>query len=191
MDTLIAVLIGLGLAASCGFRVFVPMLVAAVAARLGYLSTSEGFAWLSSDAAILAFSLATLLEIAAYYIPWLDNLLDTIASPVAVIAGILLFAATVGEIDPLLRWSLAVVAGGGAAAVVQGGTVLTRAASSATTGGLANFVVTTVETVAGFLFSALSIVVPVVAVVLLIAITVRMYYFGRGVLQRILQRSKT
>ncbi len=130
-----------------------------------------------------------MLEITAFYVPWLDNLLDSIASPLAVVAGVVLFASTTGNIDPLLQWSLAVIAGGGSAAVVQGGTVVTRAVSTTTTGGMVNFVLTTLETISGFVFSALSIVVPVLAAILLLFVVICMYYAGRSAMRRLLNRT--
>jgi hypothetical protein len=108
-----------------------------------------------------------------------------IASPTAVVAGTVLFAATVVDFDPFLQWSLAIIAGGGSAAVVQGGTLLTRAASTAATGGLANFVFTTVETLAGLVFSVLSMIVPVLAVVLLVVVVGGMLIVGRPILRRL------
>jgi hypothetical protein len=185
METVLAVIMGLGLAASCGFRVFVPLLVTSAAALAGYLELASGFDWIGTWTAFAAFAVAALLEVASYYIPWLDNLLDTIASPIGVIAGIILFAASVTELDPLLHWSLAVIAGGGSAGIVQGGTVVTRAASTVTTGGLANFVVTTLETVAGFFFSIMSIVLPLLASVLLLVAIGCMYYVGRQVVRKL------
>lgn len=191
MESMIAVLIGVGLAASCGFRVFVPMLVASVAARTGYLEIAQGFGWLSTDAALIALSIATLMEIAAYYVPWFDNLLDTVASPSAVIAGIVLFAACVTDVSPFLRWTLAAIAGGGSAAVVQGGSVASRLAATTTTGGFANAGFSTVETASGFFFSILSIVVPVAAIVFLLMAIVSMYFAGRAVMRRVLGRFRT
>jgi hypothetical protein len=188
MESVLGVLVGLGLAASCGFRVFVPLLIASVATRAGFVEPAEGFAWLGSWGALIALAIATVVEIGAYYIPWLDNALDTAASPAAAVAGTVLFAAMVTDFDPFLQWSLAIIAGGGAAAVVQGGTVATRAASTATTGGTANFLFNTIETGVGFLFSILSIAVPVVAIVLLVAMIVALYYTGRKVFQRLFAR---
>ncbi|MEZ6143993.1 MAG: DUF4126 domain-containing protein [Planctomycetaceae bacterium] len=121
--------------------------MAGLAAGYGWLDPSESFAWIATTPALVAFSVAT-IEAVAYYVPWLDNLLDTIASPLAVIAGILLSASMLGDVSPLMQWSLAIIAGGGAAAAVQGGTVLTRLASTTTTGGTANFLLTTLETAA-------------------------------------------
>jgi hypothetical protein len=188
METVITILVGIGLAASCGFRVFVPMLVASAASLAGYLPLSDGFQWIGTWPALSAFAVAALVEIAAYYVPWLDNALDTIASPVGVIAGVLMFAASVTELDPFWHWVLAILGGGGSTGIVQGATVATRLASTATTAGLANFVVSTVETVAGFLFSVLAIVIPVVALVLLVPVVAVMYYVGRRVIRMLLMR---
>jgi hypothetical protein len=166
MDTFLSILIGMGLSAACGFRVFVPLLVANLAARSGHLALSDGFAWLASEAALYTFGAATLIEIAGYYVPWVDNLLDTIATPAAIAAGILLSASTLGDADPLLRWTLAFVAGGGTAAVFQGITALTRQVSTWTTGGLGNPLVATAEAGGSALLSVLAVAVPVLAAAL-------------------------
>src|SRR5436309_7251833 len=105
METVLSLLIGIGLSAACGFRVFVPLLVVSVASHTGHLHLSSGFEWMGSDAALIAFAVATVLEVAAYYIPWLDNLLDTIASPAAVIAGTMVTASLVTDMSPFLKRS--------------------------------------------------------------------------------------
>jgi hypothetical protein len=179
VDFVLATLLGIGLAASCGFRVFAPLLVASVAAYSGYLNLTTGFEWLGTVPAISALAVATVIETLAYYIPWLDNLLDTIASPLAVVAGMVLFAASVTGLDPFLKWTLAIIAGGGSAAIVQGGTVFARGASTATSGGLANFVISTFELIASVFFPAVAIVVPLVAVILLAIVVGVMYYMAR------------
>src|SRR5512134_4130569 len=153
METLLSIGIGLGLAAACGFRVFVPLLVASIAARAGYLSLAAGFDWVGTEPALYAFATATVLEILAYYIPWLDNVLDAIATPAALIAGMLVGAAVFTDLPPLVKWSLAIIAGGAAAGMVQGATGLLRLKSTALTGGLANPVVSTLE-LAGSLVTA-------------------------------------
>jgi hypothetical protein len=188
MDSMLAVIVGIGLAASCGFRVFAPLLVASAATHAGYLDVAHGFDWLGTWPATIAFAIAALVEIAAFYIPWLDNLLDGLASPVAVVAGAVLFAAVAVDLDPFLHWSLAIIAGGGSAAIVQGATVLTRAASTGTTAGLANFIVSTFETVGGFFFSVMSIVVPILTLILLVALIATMYYTGRRALRKLFSR---
>jgi hypothetical protein len=181
MEPVLSFLIGIGLSAACGFRVFVPLLVINIAAHTGHLKLASGFAWMGSDAALVAFAVATLLEVAAYYIPWLDNLLDTIASPAAVVAGTLVTASLVADMSPFLKWTLAVIAGGGVAGLVQGGTVMARGASSAGTGGLANPLLATVELGGSLVTSFLSLVVPVLAVTL---IGVTLFFVGRKVFRK-------
>ena len=164
METVLSLLIGIGLSAACGFRVFVPLLVVSVASHTGHLRLSSGFEWMGSDAALIAFAVATVLEVAAYYIPWLDNLLDTIASPAAVIAGTLVTASLIADMSPFLKWTLAVIAGGGIAGLVQGTTVVTRGASTASTCGLANPILATAELGGSLITSILSLVAPMLVV---------------------------
>jgi len=160
MNVITSIAVGIGLAAACGFRIFVPFLVMGAAARLGWLPLSGGFAWLGSDEALVALAVATVLEAAAYKVPWLDHLLDLLASPAAVLAGALAAAAVVTDLPPLVRFAVAVVGGGGAAAMVQGATVLARLKSTAMTGGLGNPLVALVELVGSLLTSVLALVVP-------------------------------
>ncbi len=161
MESFLSFLVGVGLSAACGFRVFVPLLVVSIASQTGHLQLASGFDWMGSTAALIAFATATALEIAGYYIPWVDNLLDTIASPAAVIAGTIITASLVADLSPFLKWTLAAIAGGGVAGLVQGTTVLTRGVSSAGTGGLANPILATAELGGSLITSFLSLVVPV------------------------------
>lgn len=167
--TLLSLCIGIGLSAACGFRVFIPLLVTSIAAHAGHLKLAAGFEWIGSDAAVAAFAVATVLEIAAYYVPWLDNLLDAIATPAAITAGTILTASFAGDMSPFLKWTLAVIAGGGAAALVQTGTVLARSASTVTTGGLANPLIATAE-LGGSVGMSLLAFIPVVAIPLFVGL---------------------
>jgi len=119
-----------------------------------------------------------MLEIVAYYVPWLDNLLDTIATPAAVIAGTIVAASVVADVSPFLRWTLAVIAGGGVAGAVQAATVALRGASSLTTGGVANPILSTGELTGSVVTSVLAVAVPVVAVALVVLLCVMI---ARGV----------
>jgi hypothetical protein len=163
LETITSILLGIGLSAATGFRIFVPFLVASIAAITGYLPLSPSFEWIGTYPALIAFGVATIIEIAAYYIPWLDNLLDSIATPAAFIAGAILMVAVVSGLPPLAKWALAIIAGSGAAGIVQTGTTLTRAASTTTTGGIANPVISTVEAGSSFGLSVLAILIPVIA----------------------------
>src|SRR5262245_56242243 len=160
METLLSLCVGIGLSAACGFRVFVPLLVMSVAAHSGHLTLASGFEWIGSTPALIAFSSATVLEIAGYYVPWVDHLLDTMATPAAIVAGIVVTASCVTDVSPFLRWTLAAIAGGGAATVTQASTVLLRGGSTLATGGLGNPVFATAELGGSILVSLLSLVAP-------------------------------
>jgi len=161
METLLGLIVGVGLSAACGFRVFVPLLGMSIAALSGYITLASDFAWIGTRTALLAFSVATILEIATYYVPWVDNMMDALMTPAAVVAGTIVTASMVGDISPFLKWSLAVIAGGGVSAIVQGGTVALRAGSSGTTGGLANPMVSTIEMIGSILVTILAIALPI------------------------------
>jgi hypothetical protein len=170
MDTgiLTAVALGIGLAASAGFRVFVPMLVASVAAHFGIFPVQEGFQWLASLPAMICFGTATVFELLAYYIPFVDNLLDTVTTPLAVGAGTLLLTSVLPVDNDMLKWLTGFVVGGGIVVTVQGGSVLTRLASTNLTAGTGNPVVATGEHAAAIGTSLLSLIIPFVVVSVLI-----------------------
>ena len=179
MEWWMSIALGLGLAAACGFRVFVPLLVASVAAQTGHLELAGSFAWIGSPVALATFAAATALEMGAYYVPWVDNLLDTVAAPAAVIAGVVVSASVFTDMSPLLSWSLALVAGGGSAGVVQTATSVTRMASSALTGGLGNPIVSTLEAIGAALLSVVAILAPILAI---LAVVVLVVIFARKLL---------
>jgi hypothetical protein len=160
----------MGLSAACGFRVFVPLLIMSIAAQAGFLNLSPGFEWIGSWTATLAFAVATILEIGGYFIPWLDNLLDAIATPAAVLAGMLATASLLGDFSPLARWGLAIIAGGGVAGMVQASTVALRGLSLTTTGGLANPVFSFLEVLGAAGLSIFAILIPVTALILVVAL---------------------
>jgi hypothetical protein len=164
METLMGLMIGIGLSAATGFRVFVPFLGMSIAAMSGHLTLSSGFGWIGTWPAFIAFATATALEIGAYYVPWLDHLLDTITTPAAIVSGTIMTASMVGDISPLLKWSLAIIAGGGTAAIVQAGTAIARGTSALMTGGVGNFTVATAEAFGATLFTVIALMLPVLAV---------------------------
>ncbi len=163
-----------------GLRVFAPLLVVAVAAWLGKVELVPAFDWLGTAPAVLALTVAAVAEIAAYYIPGVDHLLDTLTTPLALVAGTLLVAAPLWDAPPLLKWSVAVIAGGGAAGLTQGLTTLLRAKSTLATGGLGNPVIATGESGGSLLLAALAVFVPLLAVALaLIALFVALRFVRR------------
>lgn len=184
MDALIGVFVGFALSAAVGFRIFVPLLLAGSAARLGYLELTSDMAWLGSDAALVALVTATVLEVSAYYVPWLDNLLDTIATPTAVVAGVIAWAAVTPEFSPLLRWTLAVVAGGGAAGLIQSSTALLRLQSSTFTAGSGNFVVASGELLGALALSVLGVLAPLLAAGLVVLVLTAFWFLYRRATSR-------
>ncbi|MCU0626778.1 MAG: DUF4126 domain-containing protein [Gemmatimonadaceae bacterium] len=172
LETWIGVLVGIGVAAACGFRIFVPLLALGAASRADVVTLSPTFAVLGSTPALVALATAAVLEVGAYYVPWLDHVLDLAATPTAVIAGTLASAATIVDLPPVLTWGIALIGGGGAAGLLQGATSLLRLKSTATTGGLANPVVATGELAGATVTSALAIFLPVAcALLILVAVT--------------------
>lgn len=170
MDIAIGVFLGLALAASCGFRIFVPLLITNIGSLLDWVHLSNGFEWMGSWPAFAIFLTATIAEIAAYYIPWLDNALDTVSIPLASVAGTLLSVSFMTELPPMVQWTLGIIVGGGTAAIVKTAAGATRLGSSAATGGFTNWIVATAEHIASFVMSILAYLLPVIMGMVAVAI---------------------
>jgi len=168
LELVLSICLGIGLSAACGFRVFVPLLGISTAALAGHVGLSSGLEWIGTWPAFACFLTATVLEVAAYYVPWIDNALDSIATPAAVVAGTIVTASVLTDLSPLVQWTLAIIAGGGTAGLVQTSTVALRGASTLTTGGTANFLVASAELVASVCTTILAILLPVVCVGLIL-----------------------
>ena len=169
LEALLPIALGVALAAAVGLRVVLPLCALSLAGWMGWVELSEGFAWLGNWQAWVMLSVAAVIEIAAYYIPGLDNALDAIATPVAIGAGTLATAAVITDLPPLVKWTTAVIAGGGMAGLTQGVTSLLRLKSTATTGGLANPILATGELGGAALLSAAALAAPLLALGLVMA----------------------
>ncbi|MEM9291242.1 MAG: DUF4126 domain-containing protein [Acidobacteriota bacterium] len=180
LETLLTISLGLGLAAACGFRVFVPPLVLSAAGISGWLELS-GAEWMATWPAFTVFAVATVLEVLAYYVPWVDNLLDTVSTPAAVVAGAVVSFGVFQGMDPTLEFVLAAVGGGGTAALSHGAMALTRSVSSVTTGGIANPLVATAELGGAVGVSVLSILAPIFGVVVFLVLLVALALMLRRV----------
>jgi hypothetical protein len=185
MELLLSVCLGIGLSAACGFRVFVPFLIMSIASLTGHLGLSPNFQWIGTYPALVSFAVASILEIASYYIAWLDNLLDTIAAPAAIIAGTIAMASIAIDMSPFLKWTLAIIAGGGTAAIFQGKTMLVRGTSTVTTGGAGNFAIATAEAGISTLLSLLALFLPLLTGVLIV---VAIFFLLRKVFKTHLQK---
>ena len=172
MEMVLHVAIGIGLSAAAGFRILVPFLFAGIAANQGYLTLSPSMAWMGTETAIIAMAVATALEVLVYYVPVVDNVMDAIEVPVATVAGVILTASVTGDMDPFLRWSLALIAGGTVAGTTSVFTSLTRLASTAAAGPFGNVTVSTVELVSSTVLAILAIAVPAIVVIVVAVLIV-------------------
>lgn len=175
----ISAFIGIGLAAASGFRVFLPMFAVSLASYMGWIPMNENFAWLSGLPTLITTGIATVVEVLAYYIPYVDHLLDTLSVPLATVAGSVLFASQFADIGTFPQWALALIAGGGTAAAISSGFAGTRAASTATTGGLGNSVVATTETAGAGIMSFLAIAAPIIAAIAAVILIITVIVLGR------------
>ena len=183
-ETIMSIFLGIGLATSVGFRVFLPLLALSLAAHFGILNLNENWEWVGSIPALLTLAIATLMEIFAYFIPWLDNLLDSIAMPLATLAGTIVMLSTVTDLTPTATWALAIIAGGGTATMIKGASATTRLGSTATTGGIANPIVSSVETGTATAVSTAAIFAPVLAIIFVILILLAVFWFYRKIRPR-------
>jgi len=155
-ETIISIFLGIGLAASVGFRVFLPLFALSLAAYFGVWELNQHWVWIGSLAALIILGVATLVELLAYFIPWVDNLLDSLAIPLAAIAGTAVMVSTTG-----------------------------RVLSTTTTGGLANPLVSTLESGTAIVVTTASIFAPILAMVLVIIILIFIFSIYRKLRPRI------
>ncbi|MDC8105843.1 MULTISPECIES: DUF4126 domain-containing protein [Chryseobacterium] len=181
--------IGIGLSAATGFRVFLPLFAVSLASYLHWIPMNDQFEWLAGLPTLITTGIATIAEILAYYIPFIDHLLDTLSVPLATIAGSILFASQFADFGTFPQWALAIIAGGGTAATISSGFAGIRAASTATTGGLGNSIVGTTETAGAGIMSVLAMAVPVIAAILAVILVIMVIVMGRKAWRK-LKRSK-
>tara|TARA_B100000886_G_scaffold45721_1_gene28088 strand:- start:3123 stop:3716 length:594 start_codon:yes stop_codon:yes gene_type:complete len=169
----IAAFMGVSLAAASGFRVFLPPFLLALSVRSGVVDVDligTQFEFFTSTPAIIILGIAMIAEFSAYYVPLVDNLLDTLATPAAVVAGIGMTAISLEGSDPIIQWAIAVVAGGGMSATIQTATVATRGISSTFTLGVANPVVATGENIASVALALIALLFPILAFIFTILV---------------------
>ena len=162
-DLPLPIVLGVGLAAATGFRVFLPLLIVSGAAYSGHLPLADNFAWLGTSSALIMLGVAAFVEVLAYYVPGVDNLLDTLATPAALVAGTVVSAAVMTDVPPMVKWTAAVIAGGGVAGLTQGTTAILRAKSTVLTGGIGNSVIATAELGGALLLTLLALAAPLAA----------------------------
>lgn len=181
-ELFLSICLGIGLATSSGFRVFVPLFGMSLAHYFGVLPLSENWLWLGSTTALVILAVASIAESLAYLVPFVDNLLDSIAVPLAGVAGTVAMASNLGDMSPAVSWALAIVAGGGSASLIKATNATGRAVSTTTTAGVANPVIALAETGTAIGLSTVAIFAPVLAGILVV--------LGAGVLGWLILRIK-
>lgn len=182
----LSIVLGVGLAAATGFRVFLPMLIVSVAAYTGHLPLDGSFAWLATPSALTMLSVAALAEILAYYIPAVDNLLDTLATPASLVAGTIVSAAVMTDVPQMVKWTAAVIAGGGVAGLTQSVTALLRAKSTILTAGAGNAVLSTAELVGALVISLLALAAPLAA----LGVVIFLLWLGTRLIRHLFRRER-
>lgn len=175
--------IGIGLAAATGFRVFLPMFAVSLASYMGWIDVihNSSLSWMAELPTLITTGVATVVEILAYYIPYIDHLLDTLSVPLATIAGSILFASQFASLETFPQWALALIAGGSTAAAVSSAFAGTRVASTATTGGIGNPIVSSTETAGAAVMTGVSLIAPVIAFILVIVLLYLVFRIGRKI----------
>ncbi|MBD1842232.1 DUF4126 domain-containing protein [Cyanobacteria bacterium FACHB-63] len=187
LHTIIEILLGISLSAAAGFRVFIPLLIVSGASVFGHYDLPPDFDWLENSQAFGLFAIASSLEVIGYSIPWFDHALDVLATPAAMIAGTVVAASVAPDMNPLIQWTLAIVAGGGTAGITKLLTNLLRGTSTAASGGLTNPIFAAVELAIATLLSVLALTAPLIAGLLVIGL----FSFGIYQLTKLVRRWRT
>ena len=161
----LALAAGVGIAAACGLRAFLPLLILGLASRFLHLQLDPHVRWLASDPALVALGAATVLELAGDKIPIVDHFLDAI--------GLALrpAAAWLGAYAVLVQWPepwgaiVALILGTGALGLTLLHAKL-RLGSTVFTGGAANPVISVAEDLFTLLLVALALLAPLFVLVL-------------------------
>ena len=163
---IVGICAGVSLSAACGFRVFLPLLAVSIAAHFFGFRVNADFEWIGSWVSIVALATATIVEVAAYYLPCVDNLLDVVNVPLAFVAGAVVMSGVLPDVHPYLKWSVAGLLGSSVAGLTQLATTIIRGASTATTAGTGNNMVSSSENVCATIFSIGAILIPLLAIVI-------------------------
>jgi hypothetical protein len=167
---------GFALAATVGLRTFLPLLVAGLLARFGYVHMGSHFAWMETTPALVVFGSALIFEILADKVPGLDHALHAVEAFVKPVAATLLAASLFTNLDPVVAVTLGLIGGGTIAGAVHALRGATRIVSTGATAGLANPLLSFMDDGLAIVGVIVALVIPVVAaiaVIVMIVIAVR------------------
>jgi hypothetical protein len=175
---------GFALAATVGLRTFLPLLVAGLLARFGYVHMGEHFAWMESTAALVVFGSALIFEIVADKVPGFDHALHAVEAFVKPVAATLLAASLFTNLDPVWAVTLGLIGGGSIAAAVQALRGATRIVSTGATAGLANPLLSFMDDGLAIVGVIVALVIPIIAAIGVIVLLVLAARFVRRRVRR-------
>lgn len=172
MDVLLNLFTAFGLSSSAGLNAYLPLLVVALLARYTDLIALES-PWntLENGWVIGAIAVLLLIEILVDKIPAVDTVNDTIQTVIRPVAGAILFAAgsgAIGEAHPVLT----MIAGLLVAGSVHTVKATARPVVTTTTAGVMNPVVSAGEDVVSLVVAVLSILLPILGLLVLLAFVI-------------------
>ncbi|QNO15818.1 DUF4126 domain-containing protein [Alkalicella caledoniensis] len=165
---LLNLLTGIGLSTATGFRVFIPLLTMNLATYFGYIQPPQNLEWITSPQALIILIIATIVEFIAYEIPWFNNIVNMLSIPFATIAGVILTASFLTDINPVQQWALAIIAGGGTALATDIFSNTAHVALTTTTAGTANPALALIETIITIIISIVVIIAITIPIALII-----------------------
>ncbi|MCW3097173.1 MAG: putative transrane protein [Chthonomonadaceae bacterium] len=130
ITTLVQLMMGVSLAACCGLRAWMPMLIVSLLAKAGYVHLSPSFSFLARNDALIIFGVATVLELLGDKVIVIDHFLDAIGTVVRPAVGTVLASSMLTHLDPLAATTLGLIAGGTSAFTIHAGKTVIRAKSS-------------------------------------------------------------
>jgi hypothetical protein len=108
---------GCGVVDDSGLARWLPLLATGLLARFDVVTVGEHFAFLSSTPSLVLFCIATILEVTTDKVPALDHALDVFSTLLRPVAGTVLSAAVMWQVnDPLIALGLGLVVGAPTAA---------------------------------------------------------------------------
>ena len=169
MDAFSSIIAGFGLAAPAGLNAWIPMLVASVSAKIGWLKLNPPFNVLGETWVLVALLVLVTIELFVDKIPAIDTVNDIIHTFIRPVAGGILFAAQVGAIgglDPTVGFIMGLVSAGAVHAVKA----TSRPLVTTFTGGIFNPIVSMVEDIIAAVTAVLALVVPILAAFLMLVV---------------------
>jgi hypothetical protein len=164
-----AVAAGIVLAACSGLRAFLPLLGVGLAGRFEHWPLAPSVHWLGSDPALIALSVATLVEVAADKVPIVDHALDVMHTVLGPVAAVLVSVSAWSQLAPQHAVLLSILTGVPLAAGVHALSAGVRLTSTGLTGGLANPLLSIGEDGVTAVTVILAFVAPILALVVLLA----------------------